>query len=133
MSQSNFNKDVNISKKISRHWDVDPLRVFQARYKYDGQRIYKFAYQPITGEILLDIAPTHHYLMILNNGKKKFNDYIRGICFWDKKIIYLRGHENEQWLKITKAMLRKNGIPADHRVIWGNDAATELEKELRGL
>ena len=133
MAQSNFNKEVNITKKISRHWGIDPLRIFQSRYKYDGQRIFKFAYQPVSGELLFDIAGVHHDTMILNNGKRKFEDYVRGICFWDKKIIYLRGHENEHWLRITKAMLKKNGISSGFRIIWGEDAAAELEKDLRGL
>jgi hypothetical protein len=124
---------MNIPKRIFRHWDIDAFRIFQSRYKYDGQRIFKFAYQPDTCELLFDIAPTHHYIMIMNCGKKRFDDYIRGICFWDKKILYLRGHENERWLITTKTMLRKNGIPAGYRIIWGNDAATELETELRGL
>ena len=124
---------VNISKKISQHWDIDPFRIFQSRYKYNGQRIFKFAYQPLLGELLFDIDGIHHDTMILNNGKRRFEDYVRGICFWNKKIIYLRGHENERWLKTTKTMLRKNGIPAGYRIIWGNDAATELETELRGL
>jgi len=118
--------------KVSRHWDIDPLRVFQSRYKYNGQQIFKFAYQPVLGELLFDIAGVHHDTMILNNGKRKFEDYVRGICFWEKKIIYLRGHENEQWLKITKAMLSKNGMPADYRIIWGEKAAAELAKDLYG-
>jgi len=80
-----------------------------------------------------DTAGIHHDSMILNNGQGKFNEYIRGICFWKKRVIYLRGHENENWLKATKTMVRKNGVSAHFRVIWGVDAATELANELRGL
>ena len=119
--------------KISQHWDMNRDKVFRSTYKYDGQRIFKFAYQPVSGELLFDVAPTHHDMMVLNNGQGKFNDYIRGICFWQKKIVYLRGHNNAQWLQATKTMLRRNGVPANYRVVWGIDAATELETELRGL
>ena len=123
-----------IPLKVSRNWNVDRGKTFCSVYKYDTtKRIFKFAYQPVTRELLFDIAGTHHDIMILNRGQGKFEDYVRGICFWDKKIVYLRGHENEQWLKTTKAMLRKNGIPGSYRIIWGEDAATELEEELRAL
>jgi hypothetical protein len=119
---------------VSRHWNIDRGKIFRSTYKYNGtSRIFKFSFRPLTGELLFDVAPTHHDTMVLNNGKGKFNDYIRGICFWTKKVIYLRGHLKEDWLVATKAMLRKNGVSANFRVIWGVDAATELEMELRGL
>jgi hypothetical protein len=128
-----MSQGVNIPRRISRHWDIDPSRVFQSRYKYNGQRIFKFAYQPETRVLIFDTTGVHHDTMILNNKQGKFEDYVRGICFWTKRVIYLRGHENENWLKVTKAMLRKSGVPANYRVVWGGDAATELETELRGL
>lgn len=82
---------------------------------------------------MFDIAPTCHNIMISNYGKHKFTQYIRGICFWEKKIIYLRGHKNKPWFKATEKMLRSNGIAKDIRVIWGEEAAWELSEELRGL
>jgi hypothetical protein len=125
---------IAVPLKISKHWNIDRGKIFRSTYKYNGtSRIFKFSFKPLTGELLFDVAPTHHDTMVLNYGKGKFNDYIRGICFWTKRVIYLRGHANENWLKATKAMLGKNGVPANYRVVWGVDAATELETELRGL
>lgn len=126
-------KDLKIPKSISRHWDIDPARIFQAKYKFGGQKMFKFCYDPESEELLFNIPGFHHDLMILNNGKKEFDDYIRGICFWDKKIIYIRGHENKHWLKITKLMLRQNGIGRHIRIIWGEKAAFELREDLLGL
>jgi hypothetical protein len=72
--------------------------------------------------------------MIINNkGSMQFNDYVRGICFWDKRIIYLRGHANGQWLERTKRMVYTNGVPKRFRVIWGKKAALELAEDLEGL
>ena len=124
---------VVIPLKVRRHWTLYIGKVFQSTYKYDSKRIFKFAYQPDSGELLFDIAPTFHDQLIRNCGKRKFNDYVRGICFWDKRVIYLRGHENEVWLKTTKIMLRENGIPATYRIMWGKRAAEELETDLKGL
>lgn len=126
--------NIAIPLKVSRRWNIDRNKIFCSIYKYDTTKIiFKFAYQPLSGELIFDTAGIHHDTMILNNGKGKFNDYIRGICFWQKKVVYLRGHNNAQWLQATKAMLRKNGVSVHYRVIWGIDAATELETELRGL
>ncbi|MBF0385677.1 MAG: hypothetical protein HQL27_07365 [Candidatus Omnitrophica bacterium] len=127
-------RSIRIPKKIEINWIIKEGKVFKSFYKYDtAKRIFKFCYQPVTGELLFDIAPKHHNIMILNNGRKKFDDYIRGICFWDKKIIYLRGHDNAKWLKETKEMLYSNGIPRNYRVVWGEKAALELADDLRGL
>ena len=125
---------VKVPMKIKRNWKIDPKRVFNAKYMHDqGSRIFKFCFQPDTGELLFDIPPTHHNMIIKNNGKMQFNDYVRGICFWDKRVIYLRGHTNERWLEKTKKMVYANGISKDFRVIWGEKAARELAKDLEGL
>jgi len=123
-----------IPRRICRNWIIDKEKVFSSIYRYDSaKRIFKFCYQPKTGELFFDIAPTPHYVMILAYGKKRFEDYVRGICFWYKRTIYLRGHENEDWLKQARQMLRKQGISRKIRVIWGKKAACELREDLKGL
>ena len=125
---------IYVPRKIARNWSINKEGVLLSLYRYsDDNKIFKFCYQPDSGELLFDISHIHHYTMILNYGKKKFDDYIRGICFWDKKIVYLRGHENSECLKSTKKMVKENGIPRNFRVIWGKKAAMELEKDLVGL
>jgi len=127
-------KKLFISDKIYRNWVINREHIFESVYKHDKeQRIFKFCCQPETGELLFDIPWTHHNIMILAYGKKRFDDYIRGICFWDKNIIYLRMHENEKWLKDTENMLREQGIPKKIKIMWGEKAAKELEEDLREL
>lgn len=125
---------LHISRKVRQHWIVDPKNVFLSRYKHDSsKRIFKFCYQPETEEFIFSVPWTHHNIMILNYGKRKFDDYVRGICFWDKETIYLRMHVNEVWLNLTKNMIRKQGIPQNIRIIWGKEAARGLAEELQGL
>lgn len=127
-------KDVRISRSVRRNWKVNNKAVFQSVYRFDaGQKIFKFCYQPNIGELLFDVPGVHHNMIILNQGIMEFDDYVRGICFWDKKIIYLRGHKNEAWLRLTRRMLRDNSLPANYRIIWGKEAAKELAKDLEGL
>jgi len=116
------------------NWQINKDNMFESRYRHDSEkRIFKFCYQTKTGELLFDIPWTYHNVMILAYGKKKFEDYVRGICFWGKDIIYLRMHENEKWLKDTKNMLREQGVSKKVKIIWGEKAAKELEEDLRGL
>lgn len=125
---------IKVTAKIKRHWLLGTKKIFLARYRYDlKKRIFKFAWQPVTGELLFDVYPTHHEVMIYNLGRRNFEQYVRGICFWDKHVIYLRGHENEEWLKRTKTMLRHNGVGWNIRIIWGEKAAWELRNDLVGL
>lgn len=128
-------KKLSIPVKIHRNWLINKENIFDSRYKYssDNQRIFKFCYQPEAKELLFDVSPTHHNILILAYGKKKFDDYVRGICFWNKKTIYLRMHENKDWLKLTKKMLRENGVPKNIRIVWGERAAKELAEDLKGL
>lgn len=123
-----------IPRAIRRNWAINQCAVFNSQYRYDrDKRIFKFCYQPKSGELLFDLAPIFHRDMIDAYGRKKFNDYVRGICFWEKRIIYLRGHKNEAWLKATEKMLRRCGIAKNIRVIWGEKAAIELADDLQGL
>lgn len=125
---------ITIPERLARNWIIEPGRFLRATYKYgDKGRIFKFCFQPEKEELIFDIPGIHHNMMILNHSSKKFNDYIRGICFWDKRVIYLRGHTNEGWLKATKKMVYANGVPKSFRVIWGPEAAKELAEDLKGL
>jgi len=125
---------VIIPKIIRRNWIINSGAVFNSQYRYDrNKRIFKFCYQPKSGELIFDIPPSFHAEIIHAFGKSGFNDYVRGICFWKKRIIYLRGHENKAWLKATEKMLRKCRIAKNIRVIWGEEAANELAEDLKGL
>lgn len=125
---------VIIPKAIRRNWIINPETVFKSVYRYDmTRRIFKFCYQPKTRELIFDKQALNHMEIIHAYGKKSFNDYVRGICFWKKRIIYLRGHENEAWLKATEKMLQGCKIAKNIRIIWGKEAAWELREELRGL
>jgi len=125
---------ISIAQRIQDNWLINKRALFSSIYKHDNtKRIFKFCCQTESGELLFDIPYTHHKIMILNYGKGKFDDYIRGICFWDKQTIYLRGHKREDWLKQTEKMLRQQGISKNIRIAWGIKAAEELKDDLRGL
>ncbi len=124
---------VSIAIAVRRLWRIDKDRLFRSLDRSDPTvRIFKFCYQPVSGELIFD-GSHFHADMIRKHGRRKFDDYVRGICFWKKRIIYLRGHENETWLKKTKAMLRQNGVGRHIRIIWGEKAALELRHDLAGL
>lgn len=124
---------VRMPASIQKLWSLVRDKIFQSWCQHDSSvRIFKFCYQPASGELIFD-GSYFHADMLRKHGCCKFDDYVRGICFWKKKIIYLRGHENEVWLKRTKAMLRQNGVGRHIRIIWGEKAAQELRYDLVGL
>jgi len=123
----------HIPRSVLRNWNIDKNNIFKSKYKYTDECIFKFCYQLDTGELLFDIPPTHHKFIVLNHGRKKFGAYVRGICFWDKKVIYLRMHEREEWMRDTKSMLRRQGVPKRIRIVWGRKARRALAEDLKGL
>ena len=124
---------LKIPEKVLRNWDMDPNNILGARYKYRDEGIFKFSYHPVSGEFLFAIEPTPHNMMVANSGSYSFKEYIRGINFHRKNTVYLRMHDNKEWLEQTKKMLREHGLPSNVRIVWGEDAAHELREDLKGL
>lgn len=124
---------LHIPKKISDKWNIDRRRILESPTKSGSGRIFKFCYQPESGEFLCAVAPMTHSIMIRLFGSHAFEKYIRGIYFRAKWTVYLREHESEDWLETTALMLRHYGVPQNMRIIWGRKAARELEKDLEGL
>lgn len=124
---------LRIPNKISRVWNIDKDNILESRTKGGVGEIFKFCYYVASGEFLCETAPMHHNIMILAFGSYKFGEYVRGIYFKEKKIVYLRGHEKEDWLEATAKMLRQYGVPKKVRIIWGEKAAKILAKDLEGL
>ena len=124
---------LDISLAIKEHWLINNKNILDSKSKNEGYKIFKFCYQPDSGEFLCDIWPSNHKEIIQTYGMEKFNDYVRGIYFKEKKIVYLRQHENKKFLLRTKEFLRKHGVPNTVRIIWGRSASEKLRYELRGL
>jgi len=124
---------LRIPNKISGAWNIDKGDILESSTKSGTGEIFKFCYHVGSGEFLCAIAPMHHNIMALAFGSYKIGEYIRGIYFKEKKIVYLRGHEREDWLEATAKMLRQYGVPVKVRVIWGEKAAKRLAKDLEGL
>ena len=122
-----------IPKKIRDTWDIDTRRILESRARTGSSRVFKFSYQPESGEFLCAVAPMNHSIMIRLFGSETFEHYIRGIYFRQKWTVYLREHERKDWLEMTALMLRHYGVPLNMRIIWGRKAARELEEDLRGL
>ena len=128
-----MHSNISISTQILHRWAVDDKNILNSVYPATGEGIFKFCYQPESGEFICAPRPDNHVSMITGFGKKKFNDYIRGIYFKDKKIIYLRGHVNEKWLRDTRTMLRTCGVGRTIKIAWGIKISRLLNAELRGL
>ncbi len=133
MEEINGKLKVRLSPAVIRGWTIELDRIFRSCDRNDTKiRIFKFCYQPVSGELIFD-GSYFHADMLRKHGCQKFDEYVRGICFWKKRVIYLRGHANEDWLNKTKAMLRQNGVGRHIRIIWGEKAAHELRHDLIGL
>lgn len=124
---------IRIPERLLELWERFSPSILDWRDRYTGKLVMKFCYQPETGEFLFEIPPKHHGLIIKQFGSLVPSKYVRGIYFRDKKTVYLRGHEREDWLKETEKMLRENGVGEDIRIIWGKEAAEELREELKEL
>ena len=122
-----------IHPRLRRLWRINEQNILESRSLSDGCPVFKFCYCPETGEFIFGLGDSYHKEIIEEYGNKSYGRYIRGIYFKDKKIIYLRLHENREWLKLTETFLRKRGVSNKIRIIWGKIAAIELAYELRGL
>lgn len=124
---------LNISPAIKERWYINNSNILDSKSKAGGCFVFKFCYYPDTGEFLCDVTPFCHQEIIEKYGKQQFDDYVRGIYFREKGIVYLRQHFEEEYLIQTRSFLRKYGVKSNIRIIWGVDAARELAYDLRGL
>lgn len=122
-----------IPNKLLKRWERFSPSILDWKHKDTGNLLFKFCWAPESGEFLMAYPPFNHKYTILNWGSHKFHDYIRGIYFRDKKTVYLRGHEKEEWLRLTEKMLRGNGVGEEIRIIWGPEAFQEIREDLKGL
>jgi len=122
-----------VPRRLNLSWVINPVNILHS-FERDGNRpLFKFIYQPETGEFLCAAYPVQHCEIIEKYGAKEFDDYVRGIYFKDICAVYLRGHVRQDWLKKTRDMLRGNGVPKSVRIVWGTDAAIELKDKLMSL
>ena len=128
-----WDKAVRIPRNLTRIWNIKYPEVLESACRYTGEKPFKFSYHPKSDEFLFSTPGTPHNLMILNYGHHPFEEYVRGIYFREKKVIYLRMHEDISLLRETVKVLRWNVVGKDIRIIWGEEAAWELREELRGL
>ena len=124
---------LRIPDKVSRAWNIERNNILESLTKSGTGEIFKFCYHVRSGEFLCEAAPMHHNIMILAFGSYKFEEYVRGIYFKEKKTVYLRGHEREDWLEAMVKMLRQYGVPKKVCIVWGEKAARKLSKDLEGL
>lgn len=120
-----------INQALRERWVINGKNILDSKSKDEGYDIFKFCYNPDSGEFLCDAWPSNHKEIIQSYGTRKFDDYVRGIYFKEKKIIYLRQHNDESWLIMTQRFLREHGAPNNIRIIWGKKAAEELAYELK--
>ena len=94
---------------------------------------YKFAYSPLSGELLVDELSSSHKEMIRAYGNGPYESYVRGIYFRRKNTIYLRLHEIGSMMIQTIKFLRTLDLPRNTRITYGRKASLRLARELRGL
>ncbi|GEM_PF-3341363 len=122
-----------VPRRLNLRWVINPENILKSFERDRDRPLFKFSYQPDTGEFLCAAYPVQHSEIIEKYGAKEFDDYIRGIYFDDIKTVYLRGHVRQDWLEKTRDMLRENGVPKSVRIVWGTDVAIELKDKLIGL
>ena len=125
---------LKIPESLKNEWHIDLEDILGSRNLKSGESVFKFCYCPKTKEFIFEVRPAYHAEIIRRHGVSgDFEQYIRGIYFDYKKTVYLRGHTREDWLKETETVLRIHGISSSIRIVWGDEAAKELEYDLRGL
>ena len=123
---------IKIPHQLLDKW-IPGRHILDWEHKITKKKLFKFLWQPQSKEFLMIYYPFNHKYAALNFGSHSFSEYVRGIFFEEKRIVYLRMHHREDWLKETEKMLRKNGLPEDIKIMWGKEAYKELEEDLRGL
>jgi len=126
-------KDVKIPQELLSKWDFSGKHILGWKHKATGKRLFKFMWHPESKEFLMVYYPLDHKYACLNYGSHKFHEYVRGIFFEEKKVVYLRMHQKEDWLKKTERMLRENNLPQEIKIMWGKEAYKMLEEDLRDL
>ena len=127
-------KPFYVPDSVKESWIIDYSKLLDSAHLVTGDRIFKFCYQPESGEFLCDTPVFDHKSIILNHGIcGHFDRYVRGIVFRDKDMIYLRGHSKTSWLRATRNMLYERGVPLKTLIGWGRKFAEQLRDELRGL
>ena len=125
-------KNIKIPLELLEKWDPQG-HILDWEHRITGKKLFKFLWHPQTEEFLMVYYPLNHKYAVLNYGNHDFSEYVRGIFFEGRDIVYLRMHQNEEWLRKTEKMLRGNGLPQKIRIIWGMEAYQELKQDLRGL
>ncbi len=126
-------RGLGIPQRLFESWNIKYPDVWNSETKCGKEKVFKFSYHVKSGELLIAPLGIHHNIMILSDGKFRFEEYVRGIFFREKRIIYLRMHENLEWLKRTEEIFRINGLPKSVRIMFGEKAANRLKGDLEGL
>lgn len=115
-------------------WDLDEHWILDSHTKLNGEPVFKFCYESTTGKLWLGHGRQNHKeILNIKRSQRTLDRVVRGVYFKKQDIIYLRDHVRKDWLMRTERVLRANGMPKDHRVLWGWYAAKQLDDLLEGL
>ena len=132
---------VKLATQAIDNYDFDADFILDAKNKYTGQVVGRFAYNPKTRELAIGDMTTMHAITIGNQFRKsKFDDFVRGVYTGDKVMLRwygdpmlsrdeIKSASFEAWYD-TKEMLEKNGLPPGMPVEMG--VTTETLKEELG-
>ena len=68
----------NVPRRLRLGWVINPEAIFESIERDGNRPLFKFSYQPGTGEFLCAAYPVQHCEMIEQYGAKEFDSYIRG-------------------------------------------------------
>jgi hypothetical protein len=126
----------SLKERYDNIWHINEEFFLDSVSNDTNLQVFKFCYDPSKSLVLFSQEGELHKDTIAREYGEPliyFDRFVRGIYFRDKKIIYLRMHEDEGLLYYTESMLKFCGMPRDISVVWGRDAASELQEDLRGL
>lgn len=126
----------SLKERYESIWNINEEFFLDSISKDNSQPVFKFSYYASKRLVLFSQGAEFHKDTIAaeyGDPLTYFKHFVRGIYFRDKKKIYLRMHEDKDLLYHAESMLKLCGMPRDISVVWGRDAASELQEDLRGL
>jgi len=124
-------RGVKLSPIVTDNYDLAGVDfILDAKNRFNGQPVFRFAYNPKTRELAMGPRNEMHAIMIHNQTSSPFEQFVRGV--WDGSSIYLRWYSTDPYaspddIKMqsfdawadTKEMLERNGLPPGTEVQMG--------------
>jgi hypothetical protein len=141
-----FAKGFVIPQSNLRCWEINHRNLVLSRSIFDGPRLERISWHPLTGEMILSgRGESHHAMDIHNHGSRPFEEYVRALVLPEKRMVATRpwcplpcekarildgraaSRLSEDGQNALKAVLVNAGLPKSWRFVLDIDN-TALEK-----